>query len=169
MRAIVVSLLLAAIPLAGIAYMVLAGDLGLPPRLTMDGLFMAITLLTISGILALNALLEARARGLLGRFSAPQAAGAGGGTVAMGGGASASAAMAGLKTETGVIEAVEYYDAPIGQSNKSFVTLRTGKNGAARTLVLCGNVRGLLIPGRRMELVYRPGEPCATLVGFDFR
>jgi hypothetical protein len=49
------SLILALIPLAGIAFTVMNGTLT-----TVDGLFMSLILLTLSGILFLNAFLELR-------------------------------------------------------------------------------------------------------------
>jgi hypothetical protein len=167
MRAIGISLLLAAIPFAFIVYMVFTGDIGVPPHWTVDGLFMTLILLTISGILALNALLEAKAIGLI-RLPGmqPALAGAGGGAFAAG---AASAMSGNLKTDIGVIQDVEYFDAPIGQSNKSIVRLRGKGDKQPRTLVLYGNMRGLLIPGRKMQLTYFPEGAGATLVSFDFK
>jgi nitrogen fixation protein FixH len=52
---LVLSILLALVPLAGIAQIVMKGTIA-----TVDGLFMSLILLTLSGILVLNAYLEAR-------------------------------------------------------------------------------------------------------------
>jgi hypothetical protein len=168
MRAIAISLLLAAIPVALVVYLAFTGDIGIPPHWTVDGLFMTLILLTISGILALNAVLEANARGLihLPGLGSHTGATAGGGTAVIPG--TRTANTAGLTTEVGVIEHVDYFDAPIGQSNKSFVQIRSKGEKTPHTVVLLGNVRGLLIPGRRMQLAYKPGEGGATLVSFDF-
>jgi hypothetical protein len=164
MRAIGISLLLAVIPIGFVVYMVFTGDIGVPPHWTVDGLFMTLILLTISGVLALNAMLEARARGLI-RLAGLQPALAG-----AGGGFAAQPAFSGnLRTDIGVIEHVEYFDAPIGQSNKSFVRIARKGDKTPHTIVLCGNMRGLLIPGRRMQLTYFPQADCATLVSFDFK
>lgn len=166
MRAIGISLLLAALPLGGIIYMVFTGDIGVPPHWTVDGLFLTLILLTISGIMGFNALLEAKAQGLIRLPGmAPALAGAGGGAFAAG---AAPALTGNLKTDIGVIEQVDYYDAPIGQSNKSIVRLRGKGDKGPRTLVLYGNMRSLLIPGRKMQLTYFPEEGGATLVSFDF-
>jgi hypothetical protein len=166
MRAIGISLLLAVIPFGFVVYMFLSGDLGVPPHGTVDGLFTLLILLTISGVMVLNALLEARAQGLIhlpGMGTAALAGAAGGGSVA-------SAVTAGdLKAEVGVIEHVDYFDAPIGQTNKSLVRLRAKGEKEPHTLVLAGNMRGLLIPGRRMQLIYRPQKDFATLVDFAFK
>lgn len=166
MRAIGISLLLALVPIGFIVYMVFTGDIGVPPHWTVDGLFLTLILLTISGIMLLNAVMEAHHRGLirLPGLASHQMATAGGGTMAMAdfGGPSGE-----LRTDVGVIENVEYYDAPIGQTNKSIVTLRDGK--AARNIVFAGNMRSLLIQGRKMKLTYFPQPGAATLVSFDFR
>jgi hypothetical protein len=58
MTILLLSIVLALLPLAGIAYIVVNG------MFTVDALFI---LLTIAGIFLLNALLEARSRGLLPR------------------------------------------------------------------------------------------------------
>ena len=167
MRAIGISLLLALIPIGFIVYMVFTGDIGVPPHWTVDGLFLTLILLTISGIMLLNAVMEAHNQGLIrlpGFGHAAVGATAGGGTMAfpdVGGPAGE------LRTDVGVIEKVEYYDAPVGQPNKSIVTLRDGK--AARNIVFGGNLRSLLIEGRKMKLTYFPQSDGAQLVSFDFR
>lgn len=166
MKAIGTSLLLAAIPFGFIVYMFLSGDLGVPPHGTADGLFMLLILLTISGVMGLNAVLEARAQGLIhipGLGAAAPAGAAAGGSVAT------AMAAGDFKAEVGVIEHVDYFDAPIGQTNKSLVRLRAKGEKEPHTLVLAGNMRGLLIPGRRMQLIYRPQKDVATLIDFAFK
>lgn len=54
---LVLSVLLGLVPLAGVAWTVLNGAIT-----TVDGLFMSLILLALSGVLFLNAGLEARAR-----------------------------------------------------------------------------------------------------------
>jgi len=54
------SFVLGVVPLAGIALIIATGSI-----LNVDGLFMSLILLTLSGIFFLNALLELRDRGLL--------------------------------------------------------------------------------------------------------
>jgi hypothetical protein len=56
---LLVSILLGIIPLAGIAWILVAGSIT-----TVDGMFMSLILLTLSGIFFLNVLLELRDRGL---------------------------------------------------------------------------------------------------------
>lgn len=62
----VISIILGLVPLAGVGWTVLNGTIT-----TVDGLFMSIILLTLSGILFLNAYLEARRKFILKK--APQA------------------------------------------------------------------------------------------------
>jgi hypothetical protein len=57
---LILSLVLALIPLLGIVYTIMSGALA-----TVDSLFLILILLTISGVFLLNAVLEARQRGLL--------------------------------------------------------------------------------------------------------
>lgn len=57
---LLLSLVLGLIPLAGIAIIIVRGSI-----LNVDGLFMSLILLTLSGIFFLNVALELHARGLL--------------------------------------------------------------------------------------------------------
>jgi hypothetical protein len=57
---LLISVLLGSIPLAGIAWIIITRGLT-----TVDGLFMSLILLTLSGIFFLNASLELRDRGFL--------------------------------------------------------------------------------------------------------
>jgi hypothetical protein len=63
---LVLSVILGIIPLMGVAWIVLKASVT-----TVDGLFMSLILLTLSGILFLNALLEVRGR--LKKSAAPSA------------------------------------------------------------------------------------------------
>jgi uncharacterized membrane protein len=56
---LLLSVLLGIIPLAGIAWILVAGSIT-----TVDGMFMSLILLTLSGIFFLNVLLELRDRGV---------------------------------------------------------------------------------------------------------
>lgn len=60
---LVLSLVLGTIPLVGIAWIIVNGTI-----LNVDGLFMSLILLTLSGIFFLNAAWELRDRGLLPFF-----------------------------------------------------------------------------------------------------
>jgi len=62
---LLVSIALGLLPLAGIAWIIVAGSIT-----TVDGLFMSLILLTLSGIFFLNAFWELRDRGLFGKSKA---------------------------------------------------------------------------------------------------
>ena len=62
---LLLSVLLALLPLAGIAWIVVVGSIT-----SVDGLFMSLILLTLSGVFFLNCVLELRERGWLGKKSA---------------------------------------------------------------------------------------------------
>ena len=57
---LLLSIVLGIVPLAGIAWILLVGSIT-----TVDGMFMSLILLTLSGIFFLNAFLELRDRGFL--------------------------------------------------------------------------------------------------------
>jgi uncharacterized membrane protein len=63
---LLISILLALLPLAGIAWIVLAGSIT-----SVDGLLMSLILLTLSGIFFLNCVWELRDHGWLGKKPAP--------------------------------------------------------------------------------------------------
>jgi hypothetical protein len=71
---LVLSLVLGALPLAGVVWILMSGMITLwPPSATVDGLFMSLILLTLSACFLLNAYWEARDQGLLGKKEAPPA------------------------------------------------------------------------------------------------
>jgi hypothetical protein len=64
---LVLSLVLGIVPLAGVVWIFANGMITLsPPSATVDGLFMTLILLTLSGCFLLNAFWEMRDHGLLG-------------------------------------------------------------------------------------------------------
>lgn len=65
------SLVLTILPLLGVVWIFLSGMITLsPPSATVDGLFMSLILLALSGTFALNAFWEMRDRGLIGKKKA---------------------------------------------------------------------------------------------------
>jgi len=71
---LVLSLVLAVLPLAGVAWIFASGMITLSPfSCTVDGLFMSLILLALSGCFLLNAYWEARDHGLLGKKAAAPA------------------------------------------------------------------------------------------------
>ncbi len=67
MQMLVISLVLALVPLAGIGWIGASGWLE-----TVDGLFMSIILLAIAGVFLLNAGIQAKALGLIPKFGKKQ-------------------------------------------------------------------------------------------------
>jgi len=71
---LVLSLVLGIVPLAGIVWIFLSGMIVLWPfSATVDGLFMTLILLTLSGCMLLNAYWEMRDRGMIGKKDAAPA------------------------------------------------------------------------------------------------
>jgi hypothetical protein len=133
---LVISLFLALIPLLGIVYIAFFGSLT-----TVDGLFMSLILLSISGILGLNVLIELRK----GKSAfAPSRTTFGVGTASDG---------SRLKTR-GKVKEVVFFESNVGQPNKSIVTLSDG-GGASQTLALEGDVRNALPVGQTLEITLR--------------
>src|ERR1700746_3017636 len=72
---LVLSLVLAVLPLVGVAWIFLSGMITLSPfGATVDGLFMTLILLTLSLCFLLNAYWEMRDRGMIGKKKEPAAA-----------------------------------------------------------------------------------------------
>jgi len=62
------SLILGIVPLLGVVWIFVSGMITLsPPSATVDGLFMTLILLTLSGCFLLNAFWEAKDQGLIGK------------------------------------------------------------------------------------------------------
>src|ERR1700756_3490929 len=71
---LVLSLLLAVLPLVGVAWIFVSGMITLSPfGATVDGLFMTLILLTLSLCFLLNAFWEAKDKGLIGKKQSPPA------------------------------------------------------------------------------------------------
>jgi len=130
---LVLLLVLAAVPLLGVLWIALYGSLT-----TVDGLFMSLILLAMSGILGPMALFELRRR----------ATGQGVSQIASG-----RLTSQGL-VRTGKVQEVTFFEANVGQPNKSIVTLSDG-GSATQTLVLDGDVRNALPVGQRVQITLR--------------
>lgn len=154
MGMLIVSIIMAILPLILAAYL-LFGVEGVDLTPTMDGLFMSIILATISGIFGLNVLLELRARGMLpgplGKkedASNPDKPVPRLETRMM-------VSAEGVHTHRGEVHDVQYYEAGVGQANKSIVTLKAKKAEIGDQLVFAGDVRNALPKGKTMEITYR--------------
>ena len=138
---LILSLVLCLLPLAGVALILTGGWVT-----TVDGLFTSLILLAMSGIFALNAFLEFRS------MRAPAAKGkqAGAAPASFGG-----ARAEGVRRERGLVESVSFYEAEVGQPDKSLVVLKDGASGG-RVIAFEGDLRNLLPAGKRVEIVCQP-------------
>ena len=133
---------LAFLPLLGIAYIVLTGMI-----FTVDGLFMSLILLTISGICGTTGLYEI----FKGSFPSAAKAGPGGKT--------------GL-VQKGKVQSVEFYESGVGQPNKSIVTLSAAKSPV--TLVFEGDLRNALPVGQKVEVTMRKESNYNVLLNVNY-
>jgi hypothetical protein len=130
---LLISLFLAILPLLGILYIVLFSSLT-----TVDGLFMSLILLSISGILGLNVLIELR-KGKSAFLPSRSPL-------------NARPDASRLKTR-GKIKEVVFFESNVGQPNKSIVTLSDA--GSSQTLALEGDMRNALPVGQTLEITLR--------------
>ena len=147
---------LALLPLLGIVWIVLQGSVT-----TVDGLFMSLICLTISGIFGTTALFEV----LSGRW---RSAKSGSGARVSGSAVHSIRATAGpALVEAGRVENVQFFESAIGQPNKSIVTLSDG-GSTQRLLVLDGDVRNALPVGKRVEISCREDAGRRILMGVNY-
>jgi hypothetical protein len=151
---VIVSVILALLPLLGVAWVLLTRSIT-----TVDGLFLSLILLSISGIFALNAFWEfQRQRRRAAWFKEhPEAARQ---LVTL-----TDAEVAGVLR--GRVERVQFYEAHVGQPNKSVVFLSNGST-ALRMIVLEGDLRNRLPAGKRVEISYREENGRRQLVSADY-
>ncbi len=150
---LITSAVLAVLPLFGIAWFVTSGNIT-----TVDGLFMSLILLTMWGIFAGNALWEfQRQRRRSAFLKQAKAAGLFPLTAASNGSG---------QVLRGRVESVEFYEAHVGQPNKSIVTLWTA--GDSKMIVLEGDMRNRLPAGKKVELICRDENGLKTLVSADY-
>ncbi len=140
-----ISVVLALIPLLGIAWIVLYGSIT-----TVDGLFMSLILAAMSGIVGLNVLIELKKQRSGGQsFS------------------TATSTTSGGLRQRGRVESVEFYESGVGQPNKSVVTLSDGGT-ASNLLVFEGDMRNALPVGRKVDVTFRKESGHNVLVDVDY-
>jgi hypothetical protein len=142
---LLVSVLLALVPLLGIAWIVMYSSIT-----SVDGLFMSLILLAMSGIVALNVLLELRKLRSGAGKSITSTVTASGGLV-----------------HRGKVESVQFYESGVGEPNKSVVTLVDG-GSASRLLVLEGDMRNALPVGQKVEVTFRKESGHNVLLNVDY-
>ena len=153
MLLLIISLVLAFLPWLGIAWIVLSGS-----ATTVDGLFMGLILLTMSGIFALSAVIEyprARRAAAIRAALGPSYSG-----LPMVSDSGSGAAVSGL------VQSVQFFEAHVGRPNKSVITLGNG-DGRSKILVLEGDLRNRLPAGKRVHLVVRDENGSKTLVAAE--
>ena len=129
---LIVSFLLALIPLLGIAWIVINGLI-----FTVDGLFMGLILITISGICGTVGLFELR-KGKPSSSSTGRVRGS----------------VADGLVQRGKVQSVEFFEASVGQPNKSIVTFSDGSKSLV-TMVFEGDLRNALPIGQKVEVTVR--------------
>jgi len=134
---LILLLALAVTPLFGIVWIIVSGTLT-----TVDGLFMSLILLAMSGILGMTALFELRQR----MFPSEDKKGASAGNRSLSTGQSGS-------IRSGRVQEVVFFESNVGQPNKSVITLNNG--GSPQTLVLEGDLRNALPVGRSVRIALR--------------
>lgn len=149
---LVISLVLALIPLLGVAWIAASGSLF--PRPTVDGIFMSLILLAMSGIVGMTALLELR-KGKTTSAGKPGSA------------ARPTASMPGGTVRQGKVQEVVFFEANVGEPNKSIVTLSDG-GSSPQTLVLEGDMRNALPVGQKVEITLRKEVGRSVLVDVSY-
>ena len=152
MVVLLISGILGLLPLLGIAYILMTSN-----GITVDVLFMSLILLTISGIFFLNILLELMARRKAALGAQPGKATATGAAVVK--------TASGTYIESGLVEAVAFYETEVGRPDKSLVTFRSPNGGPGKTLVFTGDVRNVLPAGKRVKIFYAAEAEGNRLVG----
>ncbi|HYN16362.1 MAG TPA: hypothetical protein VES66_11310 [Terriglobales bacterium] len=155
MAVLLISGILGVLPLVGIAYILATSNIR-QAGLTVDALFMSLILLTISGIFFLNIALELLAR--------RKAAAGGGARQANAGGSRIVSTAPGTYSESGVVEAVAFYETEVGRPDKSLVTFRPVNGAPGKTLVFSGDLRSVLPAGKRVKFTYTAGAEGNRLV-----
>lgn len=145
--ALLLLLLLAAIPLVGVAWIALYASV-----LTVDGLFMSLILLSMSGIVGMTALYELRHR----------ASGTGTAGVRVG-----HSSVPGELVRSGKVQDVVFFESNVGQPNKSIVTLSDG-GGSCQTLVLEGDMRNALPVGQKVQILLRKEGGQNVLINLSY-
>jgi hypothetical protein len=142
-------LVLAIVPLLGIAWIAVYGTLF--PQPTVDALFMCLILLTMSGILGTTALFELRRKMFGPRSTA----------------SSAKPVKQGGLVRSGKVQDVVFFEANVGQPNKSIVTLSDDAL-SSHMLVLSGDMRNALPVGQKVHITLRKEGTQNVLVNVSY-
>jgi hypothetical protein len=69
--------------------------------------------------------------------------------------------------QRGRVESVQFFEALVGQANKSIVTLANG-TGSPHTLVFAGDMRNALPVGQKVEITFRKESGHNVLVNVNY-
>jgi hypothetical protein len=141
---LIVSVLLALVPLLGVAWIAMSGAIT-----SVDGLFMSLILLAMSGIVGLNILIELR-KGRTAKHNY----------------IAATSTAAGIR-QRGKVASVQFYESGVGQPNKSVVTF-FNNGGVSNLLVLEGDMRNALPVGQKVDVTFRKESGHNVLVDVDY-
>ncbi len=144
-------LVLALLPLLGIAWIGFSGS-----PLTVDGLFMSLILLTMSGVVGTTGLYHIWKLKKREKLMA-----------ALGLGQAPSQVLVDALLQSGKVQTVQFYEAPVGVSNKSVVTLLNRAN-ALQTLVFEGDMRNALPVGQRVQVSFRKQAGLNVLLNVSY-
>jgi hypothetical protein len=137
---LITTFVLAFLPLLGILWILISGML-----FTVDGLFMSLILVTISGICGTLGLYEVFKGNLPGGSGAP--------------------VVAGGVVQRGRVQSVEFFESNVGQPNKSIVIL-TGKSPVM--MVFEGDLRNALPVGQKVEVTSRKASGYNVLLHVSY-
>jgi hypothetical protein len=156
---LVLSLVLALIPVLGILFLLTHGSLT-----SVDGLFMSLILAAMSGIFALNAFREFRKGSSVEGDGSSQASG----RTPSRSRVVAGSPGAGGSVLRGRVADVQFFESHVGQPSKSIVTFATDGLAAIRTLALAGDLRNRLPTGKRVQLTLQNREDGPVLLDVSF-
>jgi hypothetical protein len=146
---LLISFLLALIPLAGIVWILVFSSVT-----TVDGLFMSLILLAIAAMLGGNVLFELRKwrrrAGLPAGAKQPSAA-----------------AYAGELIQRGKVASVQFFEAHVGQPNKSIVTFAESAD-PGQMLVFEGDLRNALPTGQKVAITFRKATGYNVLLNVSY-
>jgi len=121
---------------------------------TVDGLFMSLILITMSGIVGTTVLFEIWQRRK------------GGGTARVSrAGTAKRPSDSGV--QRGVVESVQFYESGVGQPNKSIVVFQS-RTPASNLIVFEGDMRNALPVGQRVEVSFRRAAGYNVLVNVSY-
>lgn len=143
--------LLALVPLLGITWIAVFGS-----PFTVDGLFMSLILITMSGVVGTTGLYHIWKLKLSRRWAA-----------ASGMGRAPMQAIVDSLLQSGRVQTVQFFEAPVGVSNKSVVTLLSAPN-ALQTLVFEGDMRNALPVGQKVRVSFRKEAGLNVLLNVSY-